>query len=296
MVHLQAGNLGMRFPPVDGIPAAIASVQPASTPPGSAYAPDVEYFLSSFDVNVNKSDSRLALWALSNTHTLDSPTPNVHLAADVLPMEDYAGGPPAGTPVRQKAGPRPLGEALGEPLPTVNADDDRMQAPTYVNGLLYSALSTGVGSGRSVDRTGVAWFVVLPFAFGGRVDGAVVNDGYVAAPGGTSLMYPFVGLNQEGQGVIALSLTGPSHYPSFGYVAFNAGGTHGPVRIVRPGVAPEDGFTCYVAEGFAPPCRWGDYSYAVADEAGNLWMAGEDIPGPRTVLANWGTFVARLPA
>ena len=296
LVHLQAGNLGMSFPPVDGIPAAIASVQPTSTPPGAAYAPDVEYLLSSFDVNVNKSDRRLALWALSNTHTLDSPTPHVRLAAKVLPTQDYAGGPPAGTPVRQKAGPRPLGEAVHEPLPTVNADDDRMQAPTYVNGLVYAALSTGVGPNNNVNRTGVAWFVVLPFTFGGRVEGVVVNEGYVAAPGGTSLMYPAVGLNQKGQGVIALSLTGPGYYPSFGYVAFNASGTSGPVHIARPGVAPEDGFTCYVALGSAPPCRWGDYSSAVADEAGNVWMAGEDIPGPRSFYANWGTFVARLAA
>ncbi len=294
LVHLQAGNLGMSFPPVAGNPSAIASVQPARTPPGAPYANDVEYLLSSFDVNVNKSDHRLALWALANTHTLDSPAPALRLTAKVLGTEPYAGGPPAGIPVVQRPGPRPLGDALGEPLPTVNADDDRMQAPTYVNGLLYATLSTGVGPAATVNRTGVAWFVLAPFTVSGQVGGVVANQGYVAAPDTTSLMYPFIGLNRLGRGVIALSLTGPTTYPSFGYVAFGTAGATGPVRVVRPGVAPEDGFTCYVAEGFGPPCRWGDYSYAESDEAGNIWMAGEDIPGPRTLLANWGTFVARL--
>ncbi len=294
LVHLQAGNLGISFPPVEGNPSAIASVQPARTPPGAAYARDVEYLLSSFDVNVNKSDHRLALWALANTHTLDSATPDLRLTAKVLNTEPYAGGPPAGTPVVQRPGPRPLGEALGEPLPTINADDDRMQAPTYVNGLLYGALSTGIGPANAVSRTGVAWFVVVPFTVAGQVGGTVAHQGYAAAPDTTSLMYPAIGLNRLGRGVIALSLTGPTDYPSVGYLSFSSAGPIGPVHVVRAGVAPEDGFTCYVAEGFGPPCRWGDYSYAESDEAGNLWFAGEDIPGPRTLLANWGTFVARL--
>lgn len=294
-VHLAAGNLGMTFPPVEGIPARIASVQPASTPPGGAYAPNVEYFLSSFDVNVNKGDHRIALWALSNTRSLDAKTVNVKLTAKVLDTEPYAGGPPAGIPVRQKAGPRPLGEAFKEPLPTINADDDRMQAPTYVNGHLFTAISTGLGASGKVDRTGVAWFVVKPSSSSGQVNGTVANQGYVAAADGTSLMYPFVTVNTAGQGVIALSLTGPNYFPSFGYIGFGAGGTAVPVHVARPGARPEDGFTCYVAEGFGPPCRWGDYSYAVTDEVGNLWIAGEDIPNsPRWSTANWGTFVGRL--
>ncbi len=295
LVHLEAGNLGLSFPPVEGIPAAIASVQPARTPPGGTYAHNVEYLLSSFDVNVNNSDHRLALWALSNTQTLDTPAPAVALTAKILASEPYAGGPPAGTPVVQRPGPRPLGDLLGEPLPTINADDDRMQAPVYANGFLYAVLSTGIGPASGVTRTGIAWFVLAPVTVAGQVTGVVANQGYAAAPDTTSLMYPAVGLNRFGEGVIALSLTGPGNYPSFGYLNFGLGGPSGPVHIVRPGVAPEDGFTCYVAEGFGPPCRWGDYSYAEADEAGNLWMAGEDIPGgPRTLLANWGTFVGRL--
>jgi len=292
-VLVSAGNLGLTFPPVDGVPATIASVQPASTPPGAAYAPNTEYFLSSFDVNVNKSDSRIAVWAMSNTSSLDS-TPNVGFSAQILNTEPYAGGPVAGTPVQQKEGPRPLGEADGEPLPTVNAGDDRMQAPTYVNGVLASALTTAMGPNGQVTKTGLAWFVVAPRMYRGQVTATVIRQGYVAAPGGTSLMYPFVTLDRRGLGVMALSLTGPNDYPSAGYVAFDMNGTQGSVHVARAGVAPEDGFTCYVAEGFGPPCRWGDYSYAVADDAGHVWIAAEDIPGPRTRFANWGTFIGRL--
>ncbi|HEU0316605.1 MAG TPA: hypothetical protein VFR49_04700, partial [Solirubrobacteraceae bacterium] len=246
LVHFEAGNLGLSFPPVEGTAAGIASVQPARTPPGGTYAHNVEYLLSSFDVNVNSSDHRLALWALSNTQTLDNPVPSVALTAKILNSEPYAGGPPAGTPVVQRPGPRPLGDLLGEPLPTINADDDRMQAPVYANGFLYGVLSTGIGPGNSVTRTGIAWFVVAPVTVAGQVTGAVANQGYAAAPDTTSLMYPAVGLNRFGEGVIALSLTGPSDYPSFGYLNFGLGGPSGPVHVVRPGVAPEDGFTCYV--------------------------------------------------
>jgi hypothetical protein len=60
-------------------------------------------------------------------------------------------------------------------------------------------------------------------------------------------------------------------------------------------VAPDDGLTGYpIVEG-TNVGRWGDYSAAVADENGDLWFATEFIPGgPRTTLANWGTFIAKI--
>ena len=42
--------------------------------------------------------------------------------------------------------------------------------------------------------------------------------------------------------------------------------------------------------------RWGDYTAAVADADGSIWIATEYIPNaPRTLLANWGTFIGRVP-
>ena len=69
------------------------------------------------------------------------------------------------------------------------------------------------------------------------------------------------------------------------------------MHVVAAGAAPEDGFTGYPSLGGDVAARWGDYSAAVADEHGNLWFATEYIPGgPRTLLANWGTFIGRIAA
>jgi hypothetical protein len=68
----------------------------------------------------------------------------------------------------------------------------------------------------------------------------------------------------------------------------------GPIQIAAPGAAPDDGFTGYGAFG-GRVARWGDYSAAVADADGAIWMAVEYIPNsPRTVLANWGTFIGKI--
>jgi hypothetical protein len=68
------------------------------------------------------------------------------------------------------------------------------------------------------------------------------------------------------------------------------------MRIVATGAAPDDGLTGYPLFVGANVGRWGDYSAAVADESGNIWFATEYIPDtPRTTLANWGTFIARVP-
>jgi hypothetical protein len=80
------------------------------------------------------------------------------------------------------------------------------------------------------------------------------------------------------------------------------------VHLAGVGVNSEDGFTGYPdAVSVPPPCidlgngkllceaRWGDYGAAAVDENGSIWLAGEYIgPRPRTLLANWGTFITRL--
>ena len=56
---------------------------------------------------------------------------------------------------------------------------------------------------------------------------------------------------------------------------------------------PDDGFTAYQTFGGSGIGRWGDYSAAVVS-GGAIWMANEFIPGPRTLAANWGTFIAHV--
>jgi hypothetical protein len=78
------------------------------------------------------------------------------------------------------------------------------------------------------------------------------------------------------------------------YVTLDAVSGAGPITLVANGAAPDDGFTGYVF--FADRAgRWGDYSAAVADVNGTIWFANEYIPNsPRTVLANWGTFIGKI--
>ena len=80
---------------------------------------------------------------------------------------------------------------------------------------------------------------------------------------------------------------------------FAFGRTFGPIHISGAGALPEDGFTGYTAVFNSPTpgvARWGDYSAAVFAD-GAIWMGNEFIPNaPRTVNANWGTFLSRLRA
>jgi len=96
---------------------------------------------------------------------------------------------------------------------------------------------------------------------------------------------------------MTMTLAGPGVYPSPAYVAIDRQGVSGPIRVPEFGQRPDDGFTCY--EAFVGSrdrgCRWGDYSSAVADERGRIWMATEWIPNAsRIPFANWSTFVTRL--
>ena len=276
---------------IDGNPAN--AVQPAETPQNAAYAPDREYFMSTPDFNGfatmgGAGAKAVVLWALSGTSTLASATPALTLTDVIVPSEPYA--PPVNA--AQRPGPRPLGDSLGAPLPPLSVNDDRMQQVEYLDGQLYSSLNTGIGPNHRANRSGVAWFVVTPTNSGG---GVVSHQGYVAAGAGTTLLYPSIGLDQNGRGVMTFSLSGPGYYPSAAYVLMNGAALSGSIYRNGPGTAPEDGFTCYAAEGFGPACRWGDYSAASSDGNHHVVMGDEMIPNtPRDQFANWGTFLSTL--
>lgn len=265
------------------------SVQPATSPPGAHYARGhggTEYFLSAlqfFSDNLPLSpdpiDNRIAVWALTGTRSLDDATPSLTLSVATIRSETY--GQP--NPASQKPGPTTLG-----PLEFLNSNDDRMNQVVYADGLLWSGVNTLVQPVTS-NRVAIAWFAVAPFVRDhGQVGGVVVKQGYIA-PAGESALFPSIGVNADGQGVITFTLVGPDYFPSTAYALINEDGT-GKIHIAGPGVAPEDGFSG-VGSLVA---RWGDYTAAVSDEHGNIWIATEMIPGPRTALANWGTFIAQI--
>src|SRR5205814_7558166 len=106
---------------------------------------------------------------------------------------------------------------------------------------------------------------------------------------------PSIGVNAAGKGVMTFTLVGVDYFPSAAYTPLDIANGVGDVRIAAQGVGPEDGLTGYQGFGGNRVSRWGDYSAAVADADGSVWMAVEYIPRkPRTLVANWGTFINRV--
>jgi hypothetical protein len=240
-------------------------------------------------------DNRIAAWSLTGTRSLSSSHPSLQLSHQVLTSETY--GLPINTGATQKPGPTPLGTSLGEPLEKINANDSRMNQVIDLNGVLFGGVNTTVTSASGPSRVGIAYFVVGAVGTPVGVLAHILHQGYVAV-NGENVLFPSIAVNRSGFGAMAFTLSGPDYYPSAAYVRFDFGRPVGPIHVSGPGALPEDGFTGYAAEGSPTPgvARWGDYSAAVFGD-GAIWMGNEFIPNtPRTPLANWGTFLSRLPA
>ena len=287
-------NLGLT-PTGDPAGSIWYSVQPATSPSPAQFDSSnggTEYFLSALDF-FGGGDNRIAAWALTNTSSLSS-TPAVTMQPPVkLLTQSYAA--PFDFGVAQQGGPRPLATFLAKshltPIASVedlNANDDRMNQVVYSNGQLWAGLNTAT---NLPDTSAVAYFVV--HAGGATFAPSLAGGGYVAIDRG-SVLFPSIGVNDSGRAVMSFSVSGPSMYPSTGYAAVTTGGP-GAVHIAGVGAQTDDGFTGYPAFGGNGVARWGDYSAAVADATGNIWMAAEYIPGgTRTLLANWGTFISTV--
>ena len=267
------------------------SVQPATTPPGGSYATangGTEYFLSALDFN-GTLDNRIAVWALTNSSSLAKKNPTVSLTNALIDTQVYGQPPDA----EQKPGLTPLGDAVNGKLEFLAGNDDRMNQAVWAAGKLWGAVNTVVKTPNGPTRIGIAYFAVTPSVTSGQAGGTIAQQGYVAV-NQESVMFPSIGVNPAGGAVVTFTLVGPDYYPSAAYAVIGASGA-GDVHILGPGAGPEDGFTGYTAFGGSRTARWGDYSAAVADESGTIWTAVEYIPGgPRTVNANWGTFIGHV--
>jgi hypothetical protein len=253
----------------------------------------VEYFMSVPFVNI--LDNRIVVWALGNTSSLKHSNPDLQLSHVVLQSENY--GIPADA--AQEVGPTPLGTLLGEPEELLSTGDYRMQQVVFADGKLWSGITTSVSQGPNCTdgfetdcKTGIAWFVVEPHFWDDGLEARIRRQGYVSVLG-NNVFYPSIGVTDEGKGVMTFTLSGTNYFPSSAYVRINEDRVSS-IRIAAQGVAPDDGFTGYPEFGGAGSGRWGDYSAAVAD-GDTIWFACEFIPGgPRTQLANWGTFIGHL--
>jgi hypothetical protein len=268
------------------------TIQPATTPPGGAYATGnggTEYFLSALDFN-GQLDNRIAVWAMTNTSSLSKKNPDVSLSNAVLDSQVYGQPPDA----EQRPGATPLGDSVNGKLEFLAGNDDRMNQAVWAAGKLWGAVNTAVKTPNGPTRIGIAYFAVTPtVSSSGQVAGTIAQQGYVAV-NRNSVMFPSIGVNVAGQAVMTFTLVGPDYYPSAAYAVIGTSGA-GDVHVLGAGAGPEDGFTGYSAFGGSRTARWGDYSAAVADESGTIWTAVEYIPGsPRTVNANWGTFIGRV--
>jgi hypothetical protein len=284
LVSFDAGSVG-------GAPAAV--VHPAITPPGGAFPPNREYFVS-LAFAPSMAHRRIAVWALANTSSLDSAHPRLRLSHAVLDTLPYARPPKTA----QKPGPHPLGQSVGEPVRPLDSGSEFPRQVTFAAGRLWTSIDTAIGPRGGPKRAGVLWLVIRPTFDGRAVGGRVSRQGYLAVAT-NSLLYGAVGVNARGVGAMVVSLAGPTTFPSAAYAEVRGGRVRGPVRVMARGVRPYDGATCYRAfEGeaaLARGCRWGDYSAARADAQGRIWMATEYIPDlPRAERANWGTFIGRL--
>ncbi len=275
------------------IPAKPLRVRQTNDGPGG-----VEYFLSALDF-FNQLDNRIAVWALSNTASLSTPTPDVELTKVIITSETY-GFPPS---AEQRPGPTPLRDFFGdiEPIEKLHTNDDRMQQVVFADGKLWAGLNTVVQQ-RNGPRAGIAFFSVAPSMPGGSLQAKIADQGYLSVRG-NDVLNPAIGLDSSGNAVMVFTLAGPDFFPSAAFASITDKKKKFKVQIVGPGVAPEDGCSGYNActPGADGIARWGDYSAATADENGNIWIATEFIPakssgvfGTGTFFAHWGTFVARV--
>jgi hypothetical protein len=274
------------------------SVQPATSPVASEWSTangGTEYALSALEFT-GGFDNRIARWALTNTSSLAGPTPAVQLSKVIVSSEVHGLGPK----VLQRPGPFPLGQSLKAQLPLLDSGDDRMQQVVYSGGKLWSGVNTAVKTDNGPTTVGIAYFVVQ------AASATMANQGYVAV-NRDSVMFPAIGVGAGGANPgMVFTLAGPGSFPSTAYVRLSTGGAlTGPVTIYGPGTKPADGFEAYPQFGGAGVDRWGDYSAAVADAGGTVWLATEYIPGtfgfipgselPPSYLGNWGTAIGRLP-
>ncbi len=273
------------------------SVQPATSPDATFATANggTEYFLSTTDWSAGPAIGvrarTIEVWALTNTSSLTGASPALALTNIALPSELYAQPPNA----VQADGPTPLANLVHDRLELLDTNDDRMNQVVFAAGHLWGAANTAVKPPNGPVVGGIAYFIVSPSDSSGTLSASMALQGYVGVSN-EDVLFPSIGVTPAGGAVMAFSLVGPDFHPSAAYARISATSGAGDIHVAGAGALPDDGFTGY--DEITPSngsARWGDYSAAVADLNGHIWMAAEYIPNaPRTVFANWGTFVSEV--
>jgi hypothetical protein len=311
-------------------PSEAGSTQPGFTlwpaqSPGTQFNGDnlgTEYFLSSNAADEaqkpvsgnagTRTSNQLIVWTLTNTASLNTSSPSLHLSNEILEVGQY-GVPPRQHQPGAGAAPGtdvPQGFCLNdettstvagvgcyrllvstavhnatkpEVVQSPDSNDTRMQQVMWANGKLWGALDTALNPDGGPQRAGIAWYIVIPDA------GKIVNQGYLGAAG-HDFTYPAIGVTTSGRGVMAFTATGDALNPSAAYAPIDAQVGVGPWNVVTggEGAAPDDGFSGYKAQRFPNPIRsrWGDYGAAAVD-GNSVWIASEYIAHTCT-YTDWG--------
>ncbi len=246
----------------------------------------------------NASD-QLAVWALSNTVSLNYPTPNLRLQNTTLRVTPYSLPPLAD----QKPGSTPLQQCINDTsTPTIfgpgcwriflntepahnevegplDSSDTRVLSNVFAADRLWGTFDTAVSVGGTT-KAAVQYYVISPtVARSGRVRADLDRQGRVVVPNNNTI-YGAVAVTHAGQALMGFTLVGRDHYPSAAYVSLNSRVTPANIHVAAEGLGPQDGFSEYnaFASGTPPVARprWGDYGAAVA--SGNtIWLANEYI-------------------
>ncbi len=327
MVHIDTFG-AVNVPSDAGLTQPGFTVWPAHSPGTTSYdanAGGTEFMLSS-----NAADeathpvagtggsyvsSQLVTWALTNTSSLNSATPNLHLTNKVLASNTYAippkqkqlgAGTTPGIDVPQGHCINDTATALfngqtgcwrllfgGEPahnevISTPDSNDTRMQQVMFANGKIWGALDTAINPSGGGQRAGIAWFIVKPDTSSGSLAAKIALQGYLAAAG-SDFTYPTIGVTPSGRGVMGFTYSGDTAYPSAAYAPIDATVGTGAWSVVpgAAGQAADDGFTSYKAQvGNPPRTRWGDYGAASVD-GNHVWIASEYV-AHSCDYATWG--------
>lgn len=300
------------------------TVWPAQVP-DSQYATannGTEYLLGSIageeaqPTNPTGMADQIAVYAVTNTATIGSSSPNLALRRHLSNSEVY-GVPPRSV---QKPGPVPLrdcvaincqgilGTGPGNPNEAegpLDSSDSRMQQVYYSGGRIYGALDTVMQVNNNL-QAGIAWFAVAPGADPSLATATVTRQGYLGVAH-QNVNYPALAVLPNGTGVMAFTLVGGGYYPTAAYANFGPAGLS-TVQIAGLGRAPQDGFSEYNSFGSPPRPRWGDYGAAVTSGS-TVFIASEYIAhrcsfaefqrdftcgNTRGFLINWATRISNV--
>lgn len=170
-----------------------------------------------------------------------------------------------------------------------------MNQVVYAAGHLWSGVNTAVSTPQGPSASGLAWFATTPATDrSGAVTATLAGQGYLAV-NGQDIFFPSIGVTPTGAAVMTFTLAGPNLHPSAAWAPVSLEGGAGPIYVTGAGTTAADDFSAVKAFQGHGVIRWGDYTAAVSDTSGTVWMADEYISGlEQDSMGNWATFVSHV--